>query len=137
LKLLSFLQIAHCVWRQKEREGLCKLVSSKKKRGASKTSIGKPAKQALERSGLFLRKERNNLWDSFPSSQCQESQKFAMSSKINVLRRTGVWRQRYSEERQHHDAFSHMQKQVGKPVSLSPVSDTFFYVTDKAKSNTE
>lgn len=120
LKLFSFLQIAHCVWAQKEKEGLCKLVSRKKKRGAFKPLLGKPAKQALERSGLFLRKERNNLWDSFPSSLCQESQKFAMSSKINTVRRTSVGRHRYSEERQHHDHFSHMQKQVGKPESLSP-----------------
>lgn len=126
VEVFSFLRIAYCVWGQKEREELCKLVSRKKKRGAFKPFLAKPAKQALERSGLFLRKERDNLWDSFPSSLWTRRMEICHKQQ-NKLRKTGVWRHRYSEERQHHDSFSHVQRQVGKPASPSP-STGFWYV---------
>lgn len=106
-----------CMGTKRVRQAL-QAGEQKKKKDAFKLLLCKPAKQALEQSGLFLRKERNNLWDSFSSSMCP-TRKIAMSSKINMLRKTAVWRHRYSEERQRHDNFGHVQEQVGKPASLS------------------
>lgn len=117
-----------CMGTKRERKALQGGEQEKKKKDAFKLLLRKSAKQALEQSGLFLRKERNNLWDSFPSSMCP-TQRIALSSKINMLRKTAVRRHRYSEERQHHDNFSHVQEQVGKPASLSQPTGFSYFLT--------
>lgn len=54
----------------KKRKGFASWWAGKRKEVHLSPLLGKPAKQALECSGLFLRNERNDPWGSFPSSLC-------------------------------------------------------------------
>lgn len=128
---VSFLQVTPGVWGQKREGRTLQAGKQQKKRGAFKTLLGKAAKQPLNGVASFWGRKGTTSGIPSPLPCAQTRWKFAMSSKINILKESR--RRRHTEGRQHHESFRHVEKQVGKPASLSPsTSFWYFLLCDRA-----